>query len=140
MDAVPAPEELTAAECIAHLRDGRVGRVGTTIAALPAVLPVSYCVVDDDIIFRIAPGTKLTAALLGAPVAFEVDDLGGGRGAGWSVMVVGEAAEITDPELIDDLRRLPLESWAPSGDDRFVRMSTTHVSGRRLAPIDADSG
>ena len=68
--------ELGPAECIALLGSVQVGRVGVTIDALPAVLPVNFVVWNGSIVFRTVPGTKLDAAAAGDVVAFEVDGYG----------------------------------------------------------------
>ena len=60
-------------ECEILLRGRTLGRVGVKIADELVILPVFYAVVDGDIVFRTAPGTKLDAAVLGTSVAFEVD-------------------------------------------------------------------
>ena len=70
-------------ECRQLLRDRTFGRVGVQIGTELAVLPVYYAIVDDDIVFRTSPGTKLTAALVGARVAFEIDN----PSPGWSVLI-----------------------------------------------------
>ena len=111
-----------------------VGRVGVTIDALPAVLPVNFVVSDGGVVFRTVPGTKLDAATAGAVVAFEADAYGTGSDpGGWSVLVRGVARELTDESELARARDLPLESWAwDGGADRFVRIEPTVVTGRRL--------
>ena len=74
-----------------------VGRVSTTVAALPTIFPVHYALLDDDIVFRTVVGTTLAAAVHDAVVAFEIDDLDPWSASGWSVVVVGHAREITGP-------------------------------------------
>jgi len=132
MESVPVLEDLSVDECLALLRRRVVGRVGTTIGALPAVLPVNYAMIGRDIVFRSAPGTKLTAAVLNTPVAFEVDDLDEVGRVGWSVMVVGRATEVVDPVDLETVGGLPLEPWAPGGRDHIVRVRTEYVTGRRI--------
>ena len=53
------------------LARGEVGRVGITIGAFPAIFPVNYRLIDGAIVFRTAPGSKMSAAAQGAVVAFE---------------------------------------------------------------------
>ena len=47
-----------------------IGRIVVSIGELPAALPVNYRVIDDEIVFRTAAGTKLTAAVDETIVAF----------------------------------------------------------------------
>ncbi len=130
----PMIEDLAPDECLRLLGSTPVGRVGVTIDALPAVLPVNFVVHDGAVIFRTVPGTKLDAATAGAVVAFEADGYGSnGSPNGWSVLVRGVAREITEAADVAAARRLPLESWAwDGGADRFVRIELTVVSGRRV--------
>ena len=72
-----------------------------TARALPVVLPVNFALLDGDIVWRSAQGTKLNAASAGFVVAFEVDRYEADRREGWSVMVQGLAHVITDPEELD---------------------------------------
>ena len=80
------------------LRIGEVGRVGVTIGALPAIFPVNYRVIDGAIVFRTSPGSKMSAAAVGAVVAFEVDDYQLADRSGWSVLAVGTAEVVHDPD------------------------------------------
>ena len=127
-------EELGPDECLQLLTSVPVGRVGITIDALPAVLPVNFVVHEGAIVFRTVPGTKLDAATAGAVVAFEADSYGSAdQPWGWSVLVRGVAQEVTDAGELAAARRLPLESWAWDGvADRFVRIEPTLVTGRRI--------
>jgi nitroimidazol reductase NimA-like FMN-containing flavoprotein (pyridoxamine 5'-phosphate oxidase superfamily) len=97
-------------DCFRLLATAKLGRVGLSIRALPVILPVQYRMLDSGVVFRTAPGTKLTASLLGNVVAFEVDSLSEDDGQGWSVLVTGPVTEIRDPESLDQARRLELVS------------------------------
>ena len=127
-------EVLPREECLSLLRRARIGRVAVSMGALPAVLPVNFTVIGDDIVFRTNPGAKLDAALADNVVAFEVDDIDPIYHTGWSVLVQGTAREVVEPDLVAEMRRAPLRAWAGNGRDRFVRIPTHHVSGRRIPP------
>ena len=99
-------------ECLALLRSTKVGRVGVSLAALPAILPVNFVLFDDAVAFWTVPGTKLDAALSGAVVAFQADAYAPDGSAGQHLQFVGQAAEMTDPVKLDALRYSGLESWA----------------------------
>src|SRR5689334_22383998 len=90
-------EILDRAECMALLGFAALGRISISSGALPTILPVNYRLVDDQILFRTARGTKLDAATENAVVAFEVDDIDPVNHAGWSVVVTGVAREVADP-------------------------------------------
>ncbi len=126
-------EILSTAECIDLLRQAPVGRIGISIDALPVILPVHYAVVDGAIIFRTNPGTKLAAATAGAVVAFEVDSYEADGRAGWSVVVQGVAAEVSDVDHYADFLRAPAGVWALGGRaDHLVRIEAQRVTGRRF--------
>lgn len=127
-------EILSRSECLELMAGQPVGRIGTSLRSLPAVLPVSFIVDGDSIVFRTGAGTKFYAAIRNAVVAFEVDDFDPEHLTGWSVLIVGQAREITDPAELEAARRLPLESWIPGDLDRYVRVTAAHVSGRRIVP------
>jgi nitroimidazol reductase NimA-like FMN-containing flavoprotein (pyridoxamine 5'-phosphate oxidase superfamily) len=123
--------EMSRADCLRHLRDTRVGRLALSIGALPAIFPVRYAVLDDDIVFRTGSGTKL-GALSGAVVAFEIDQADPLVLDGWSVVVVGVARTITDAPTLARAAELQLALWARGQPDTFVRLETSLVSGRQL--------
>jgi len=132
----PGVLDLTPDECLRLLKAVSVGRVGVTIDALPAVLPVNFVVHDASIVFRTVPGTKLDAAIAGMVVAFEVDNYGSSSEPwGWSVLVRGVAEEITDRTELQRVQSLGMESWALDVTaDRYVKIELTIVTGRRIIP------
>jgi uncharacterized protein len=124
-------------ECERLLRAQRVGRVAVGTDR-PAVLPVVYAMLDGDVVFRTAPGEKLIAAALHRKTAFEIDAYDGEQHTGWSVNVVGPAEEILHPADLARARALNLPAWAGEVRDRFIRIHTEHVSGRRIASTPSD--
>jgi len=123
---------LSRAESLELLATGVIGRVALGSDSAPAVLPVSYVLDDDGIVFRSGPGAKLEAAQDGAVVAFEVDDFNTELRIGWSVLVTGVAKRLTTAQV----KALGIETWLDPGEDGgCVRIDTTVVSGRRIAPV-----
>lgn len=125
---------LSTAECFELLRQGRLGRVGVSIDALPVILPVVYRFDEDSIWFFTEEGTKLNAALRNAVVAFEVDQLD--DTSGWSVLVIGSTREEADVTRLSALRRDGLFAGAPGARDHLVRIPISQISGRSFAPGD----
>ena len=125
-------EVLSHPECIALLAAHQLGRVGVNLGKYPAVLPVNYAMLGDDIVFRSALGAKLTAALEDAVVAFEVDAVERDQGLAWSVIVVGRAGWLADGPDRDQAERLHLAPLAPEPHDYFIRITPERVSGRRF--------
>ena len=125
-------EILSPDQCRDLLRRTTVGRVAVTVAALPAIFPVNYAVSDDQIVFLTGEGTKLRAALERAVVAFQIDHIDESTGSGWSVMAIGLAEEITDPEEIRAAEHLGLHPFAAGDRSHFVRIRPEFLSGRRI--------
>ena len=121
---------LDEADCYLRLRSRSLGRVAIKIADDLVILPVYYAVMDDDIIFRTAPGTKLDAAVLKTKVAFEVD----GVSPGWSVLVRGHAEELRDHDTQVHARTLLGSDWPASEREQLVRIRAEKVTGRQLPP------
>ena len=123
-------QHLSREECLRLLASERLGRVSLSIGALPLILPVHYVLHDDHVVLRIGAGTRLSAALKGSVVGFEVDGENADATAGWSVLIVGHAVELRDQQALEEARSLALSSWTPGGHDEFVIISTTRASGR----------
>jgi len=128
-------QELTKSECFALLAQERLGRVAVIDDRGPAVFPVNFVLDRHMVVFRTDEGTKLDAACRGSRVAFEIDGTDTAARTGWSVVVRGEAVEVTDPAELARLRRLPLDPWAPGAKAHYVRILPAKLTGRRiLAP------
>ncbi len=126
-------EVLDRDQCLTLLSEVRTGRVGLSVRALPVILPVNYALMGNEIVLRSVSGSKLDAALAGAVVAFEVDQIHQGGASGWSVLVQGMARVIKEPAELTQAEALGLEPWANGRKDRYVKISMDVVSGRRLA-------
>ncbi len=130
VDALRADEELSPAECFRLLASESLGRVALTSGALPVVMPVQYGVFGSCIVIPTAPGTTLALATRDAVISLETDAVEGDEI--WSVLVTSLARELTDPELLLEVRETSLVRWAPVGSDRYVTLSTALISGRRV--------
>jgi nitroimidazol reductase NimA-like FMN-containing flavoprotein (pyridoxamine 5'-phosphate oxidase superfamily) len=114
------------------LAGAEVGRVGYSIGALPAIVPVNYRMADGAVVFLTGAGSKLTAALSGSVVAFEVDDFELADRTGWSVLVVGQAQVVTDDDLSRAVASTGLMPFVDGPRSRIVRITPSFVSGRRI--------
>jgi nitroimidazol reductase NimA-like FMN-containing flavoprotein (pyridoxamine 5'-phosphate oxidase superfamily) len=125
-------EVLGEAEAWSLLASQPVGRLAVAIRNHPDIFPVNYLVDDHTIVFRTDPGVKLAAATAGSSVAFEADHYEPSTGAGWSVVVTGEAREVK--KLDDQVRieKLPLVPAAAGRKNRWVRIHPLSISGRRI--------
>jgi nitroimidazol reductase NimA-like FMN-containing flavoprotein (pyridoxamine 5'-phosphate oxidase superfamily) len=111
---------LSEVECRRLLGTESIGRVGLTSGGLPCILPVSYLVKDDAILFRTGGGTKLRAAESGDVLAFEVDHFDPETGSGWSVLALGRA---TVHERVHG---------DPRGRDHLVALHCEILTGRSV--------
>jgi uncharacterized protein len=126
-------QELTESECFGLLAGQHLGRVLLVDDRGPIAVPVNFVLDRHTVVFRSGEGTMLDVALRGAPVAFEVDGADEATRTGWSVVVRGEATEITDPDDLARVRQLPLHAWAPGVKTHYVRIPPSALTGRRIA-------
>ena len=98
-------QELTDEECRKLLGERHLGRLALVDADGPVILPVNYTLDEGSVVFRTDPGSKLDAAAAGATVAFEADAVDERDRTGWSVVVRGTLADITDPAHLERLDR-----------------------------------
>jgi nitroimidazol reductase NimA-like FMN-containing flavoprotein (pyridoxamine 5'-phosphate oxidase superfamily) len=126
--------ELTVDECWQRLADhpSMVGRIGIG-GPSPDILPVNYALDGHSLVFRTAPGKKLSAVDAQERVVFEVDDVDPGWSRGWSVVLRGFAEHVTDPAALARLEQLPLQPWDPDPKTAYIRITTHLVSGREIS-------
>jgi uncharacterized protein len=132
-------QELTKSECFELLSGERLGRVAVVDDQGPMVFPVNFVLDRHMVVFRTAEGTKLDAAARGSRVAFEIDGADEAARTGWSVMVRGEAVEVTDPAELARLRKRRLSPWAPGAKNRYVRILPAKLTGRRISAASGPS-
>jgi uncharacterized protein len=131
----PCWQEIGRAECFWLLADQRLGRIAVVDDLGPMIFPVNYLLDRHMIVIRTSEGTKLAAAAGGHKVAFEIDGADELTCTGWSVVVRGEATEVTSDTELERLRSLPLIPWAPGDRTRYLRILPAAVTGRKiLAP------
>jgi len=124
---------LSAEECLSRLGRVHIGRISFWDDDGPAVLPMNYALLEDDVVFRTASQTVIRAARDGAEMAFEIDGFDPLYHGGWDVLVRGRAELVTDPAELRRCRALPLEPWAGPEPDQVVRIRRQAVSGRQIA-------
>jgi nitroimidazol reductase NimA-like FMN-containing flavoprotein (pyridoxamine 5'-phosphate oxidase superfamily) len=126
-------EELSVGECLQLLGAHHFGRIAVVVDGHPIVFPVNYALEGDSVVFRTAPGTKLSGAALGH-VAFEIDEVDEATHTGWSVIVQGIGNEITSmlDERSERLRALEVQPWVPGERAHWVGILAQSITGRRL--------
>lgn len=132
----PRLRDLGPDECRARLATHGVGRVAVSTPDGPAIIPVNYEVIDDAIVFRTAPDS-VPATAVGTDVAFEVDHVDEAMSQGWSVLVVGPARVVTEPDAVRRLAvRAHSKPWAGGEREMWVSIRATRLTGRRISPAD----
>ncbi len=131
-DGKYALESLDEPACWALLGRSGVGRLVVTVGHQPDIFPVNYVIDARSIVIRTAAGTKLAGAVLGGRVAFEIDEADPDSRTGWSVVGHGTAAEVTTLDDVLHAEDLGLDPWSSGLKDRFMRVSPTKITGRRL--------
>ena len=123
---------LSGEECLALLGNNDFGRIGLSINALPAILPVNYKVVDGVVVILSASGAKLSAAANHSVVAFEVDKFSASGEYGWSVLAIGVAFRLEDePDLLAKLNG-SMEVWVDGDTATLIGVRPDIISGRKI--------
>lgn len=133
----PQLRDIGPEECRTLLSSHGVGRVAVSASdGRPAVVPVNYDVIDDAIVFRTAPNLT-PAAAVGTEVAFEVDHMDEALSQGWSVLAVGPASVVTEPDTVRRLTEHAYTTPWPGGErEMWVSIRPAHLTGRRITPAD----
>ncbi len=126
--------------CLRLLASVPLGRVCFYADGELAVLPVNHAMDGQDVVFRTARGSKLTAAEEQELVAFEADSYDQQNRSGWSVLVTGRAAVVYEAAEIQRLDRIGLHPWNTAVEHPFwVRIRPSSVTGRRTPGTGASS-
>jgi hypothetical protein len=129
-------DHLSESACWELLRTTSIGRLAVWVEDHPDIFPLNYAVDHGTVVFRSGAGTKISAALSDSPVALEADGYDPETAAAWSVVIRGNAEEISGgPDLMDTVD-LPLFPWQAGDKGRFIRIVPTTTSGRRFPVAD----
>jgi Pyridoxamine 5'-phosphate oxidase len=126
-------EALPREESLRLLGTASLGRVVFTHLALPAIRPVNHIVEGNKIIIRTHIGTTITSAVdgTGTVVAYEADVIDPDDHLGWSVIVVGRANLLADPDEIARYQKA-LRPWVSGDRDEVIVITADMVDGFRL--------
>jgi hypothetical protein len=132
----PPPEDrlevLDPRECLERLASVDVGRLAwARTDGRVEVRPVNFVLDRGDVVIRCGAGSMLDAVRGGQAVTFEADELEPALRAGWSVLIVGTAREIS-PGTNGDRWVAPAAPWAGGPRPHVVRVHGEEVTGRRL--------
>jgi uncharacterized protein len=125
-------EHLSVTRCWELLASTPVGRIGVLHDSAPEIYPVNHLVDGDSIVFRSDVGGKLSALDRSPAVCYEVDAIDPGTATGWSVLVKGRAAVVSDPAEQRRLTELGLTQWSLGHKLHWIRIVPAEVTGRRI--------
>jgi hypothetical protein len=120
-------------ECWRLLAVNPVGRIGVLTRHEPEIYPVNHIVDHHTIVFRIGPSDILMGLSTHPRVSFQVDGIDVDTRTGWSVLVKGTARVDHEPDPDRRPTTLPVESWPDGPRTRWVRVTPTEITGRRIS-------
>lgn len=125
-------EELSVEEAWELLGQKSYGRIAVIDGSAPDIFPVNFVVHEGTIVIRTEAGTKLAAATMMSSVAFEVDEVDADTHQGWSVVVKGHGHEPRTVEDVLDLEKIDLVPWVDAPKSRWLVVTPTETTGRRI--------
>jgi nitroimidazol reductase NimA-like FMN-containing flavoprotein (pyridoxamine 5'-phosphate oxidase superfamily) len=126
-------DELTTEVCWMLLDRVPVGRVAFESRGETVVFPVNHRVDGHSVLIRTGEGALLASLGAGGDAAFEVDETDAFSETGWSVLIKGDASEVTDATDRAEAERLALHPWAAGRKDHWIRIVPRQVTGRAIS-------
>ena len=126
----PHLERLSAVECRRLLPSAPLGRLAVPTPHFPTFDPVSFAVVEGELVVAVRPGSAGDALIAGSVVAFEADVLDSVLREGWSVVVKGPVEDL-DNDVAELVRPL-LAPWPASPGDRLLLVRSEQITGQRV--------
>jgi uncharacterized protein len=131
-----AYRDLSRERCFLLLGRSVMGRLAYCAESRPRIYPLNFALHGDAIVFRTAAYSTLGTEIDGREVAFEVDEVDGDAGHGWSIVVSGQAEIVSDPDEAAQLHRVAdPQPWAPGVRPLYVRIPVRRISGRAIGEI-----
>ena len=128
--------ELTERECWDHLRNEAYGRLAVISESGPVIYPINAIVDHGSVVFRTAPGGKLSAMRADPRVAFEVDGWDTVDDVAWSVLVTGNAHEVVRMHESAAVAELGVTPWQSGPKPTYIRIVPSLITGRTFRRSD----
>ena len=122
---------LSVPRCWELVGEAEVGRLAVATPDGPDIFPVNHVVDRGSVLIRSAAGTKVIGAAR-QMVAFEVDGYDLPSASAWSVVLRGQAVEVSEVDEVIDVMHLPLHPWHAGPKGHFLRIVPGIVSGRQF--------
>jgi nitroimidazol reductase NimA-like FMN-containing flavoprotein (pyridoxamine 5'-phosphate oxidase superfamily) len=126
-------EVLSEQKCIDLIATRELGRIAFPVGDHTEIFPVNYATDGAIVVFRTAPGTKLTLLPV-SNVSFEVDDWDPKVNIGWSVVIKGVAREVTGEvnPFSATLRTRNVFPLVPGEHEHWIAIYPSEITGRRF--------
>lgn len=126
----PHLERLTRADCRLLLPSAAVGRLAVPTPNFPTVEPVSFAIVEGEVVVAARAGSAADAVAAGTVLSFEADVLDHAHQGGWSVVVRGPVEDLDDGSVAS--ARPQLGPWPVADNDRLLLIRSERVTGQRI--------
>lgn len=126
----PHLERLSRAECRQLLPTAPVGRLAVPNPHFPTLEPVSFAVIEGELVVAVRAGSAGEALAAGTSVTFEADVLDHAFRRGWSVVVKGPVEDL-DADVVPLVAHL-LGPWPVASGDRLLLIRSEGITGQRI--------
>jgi nitroimidazol reductase NimA-like FMN-containing flavoprotein (pyridoxamine 5'-phosphate oxidase superfamily) len=133
----PYLERLSRAECRQLLPSASVGRLAVPTPQFPTLEPVSFALIEGELIVAAKAGSAGEAVAAGTVVSFEADVLDHVGRSGWSVTISGEIEDL-DADVAALVRPF-LVPWPVADGDRLLLVRSERITGQRVVAAPSAS-
>jgi nitroimidazol reductase NimA-like FMN-containing flavoprotein (pyridoxamine 5'-phosphate oxidase superfamily) len=126
----PYLARLDVAECRRLLPTAAVARLAVPTPTFPTVEPVSFALVEGEVVVAVRSGSAGEAVSAGTQVSLEADFVDHAARTGWSVSVSGRVEDL-DADVAAIVAPL-LRPWPVVAGDRLLLVRSERVGGRRV--------
>ena len=129
---VPVLSDLEQHECAALLATRGIGRLVVGAPGRIVRLPLSWRMLDRDIIFRSSRDGLLSAIASGVAVTFEVETADVALREGLSLVASGILRRVSLPGELAQLAMLRFAPWVGSARPEYFRLEVSAINGHRI--------
>jgi len=129
--------EVSRTTCLDLLGRACIGRIILNSGSLPEVVPVSYCLAGETVVFGAPVGSQIPREPEGAIASFQVDAFDAHRKCGWHVLAVGVFRTSLEPDEVAVAGAVVPEAW-PTGEvaERVYSLEILALSGHVVESAD----
>ena len=129
--------EVSRTACLELLARASIGRIILNPGSLPDVVPVSYCLAGETVVFGVPSGSRFPDEPEGAIASFQADAFDTDRRCGWHVLAVGVFRTPVEPDEAAVAGAVVPEPW-PTGEvaERVYSLEILALSGHVVESPD----